>query len=236
VRVLSRRLTRGRQQAFAGLEDTGRLGSVIAIERVELPLMSLNGTAPSAPPKEAANARDRFTIWPFALAWVFPILLALLWSGPMALTWGVPVLLSIWALAALFSLCLATFLVTVRAWRRAASLLVLPLATVAAIVKANALWLFAIDTGEHIHFRVMRGDYLSQVAKLPADAGPRIAVFNWGGFVISHAVVYDESDQVLLPAEKQSPSWKKKIAGTELDCGVWGDPMGDHFYIVRIGC
>jgi hypothetical protein len=204
-------------------------------------IMRGDATQPSASsveePAKSGSIRDGFTIWPLVLTVGFPVLLVLVWTGPFELAFvGAPIVLSMWAVAALLALFIAIVSASNRAWRPAISMLVLPLASLAAILNSSAFWSFAIDTGERIHFQLMRASYLSQVAKLPANGEPRFAIWNWGGFVIGHAVVYDESGEIVLPMEKQSPAWKKKIAGTELSCGVWGTPVGDHFYIVRTGC
>jgi hypothetical protein len=111
---------------------------------------------------------------------------------------------------------------------------VLPLATLVAIANAGTVWLFAIETGERIHFHAMRHSYLEDVSKLPSSGEPRFAMWHWGGFVIGHAVVYDESDEILLP--EQSSAWKERVANTEVSCGAWGSPLGNHFYLVRTGC
>ena len=96
--------------------------------------------------------------------------------------------------------------------------------------------MLAIEYGELIHFKLMRAEYEAQIRQLPTERGPRLAVFGWGGFVVGHGVVYDESDEIALPAAEQSAAWKARIAETELTCGAWGTPVGGHFYIVRIGC
>jgi hypothetical protein len=54
--------------------------------------------------------------------------------------------------------------------------------------------------------------------------------------VIGHAAVYDESDEIVLPSDRRSAGWKRRAAGTELECGVASEPTGGHFYIVRTGC
>jgi hypothetical protein len=189
--------------------------------------MSTNA-ASSAPVRELSrreSVKDHFMIWPLALACGFPILLVLAWAAPFDFVFlGTLLIISLWALATLVTLPLLVLFATRRSWRRAVSTLVFPLASVAAIASASSLWVFAIETGENIHFRVMRSRYMAHVASLP-DAKPRLAVFNWGGFVISHAVVYDESDQLLLAPNDQSPEWKQRIAETELACGVWGTPV-----------
>jgi hypothetical protein len=110
----------------------------------------------------------------------------------------------------------------------------LPLATLVAIVNFGVLWRFAAETGERIHFQLMRSSYRDEAEKL-SSSGPRFAIWRWGGFMVGHAVVYDESDEIALP--EQSPAWKKRVADTDVGmCGAWGSPLGDHFYLVRTGC
>jgi hypothetical protein len=92
-----------------------------------------------------------------------------------------------------------------------------------------------METGERIHFHVMRRSYLEEVAKLPSTGEPRFVLWQWGGFGVGHGVVYDESDEIPLP--ERSSAWKKRVENTEAGaCGVWGTPLGDHFYLVRTGC
>jgi hypothetical protein len=179
---------------------------------------------------------DRFTMWPTALACSFPLMLIILWSGPFDLAFlGVPVLLVMWACAALCASGVAIFSARARDWRRAISMSVLPLATFVAIVNNGTVWQLAVETGERIHFRAVRRGYLEDVSKLPSSGEPRFAIWDWGGFVTGHAVIYDESDEIVLA--EQSSAWKKRVADTVVGkCGAWGSPLGDHFYIVRTGC
>jgi hypothetical protein len=182
-----------------------------------------------------ANA-DHFTIWPTAWAFLFPVILIILWSGPFDLIFlGVPILLTAWACSALLALGIGIFSARARDWRRAISMLVLPLATLVVIANAGTVWPVAMETGERLHFQVMRRSYLDDVSNLPSSGEPRFAIWNWGGFVVSHAVVYDETDEIVLP--DQSSAWKKRVANTEVGmCGAWGTPLGNHFYLVRTGC
>ena len=144
--------------------------------------------------------------------------------------------LALWALVALIALVIALVSAMRRRWLRALSLALFPLAVLAAYLNFWSVWGFAVETGEYIHFRAKRADYLAEIAKLPTDKGPRLAIFDWGGFGVSHAVVYDESDEIVSDKE-ESADWKERIKGTELVCGLMGaEPVGDHFYIVRIAC
>ena len=179
---------------------------------------------------------DHFTIWPTVWAFLFSLILILLWSGPFDLAFlGLPVLALTWACSALLAIGLAISSARARDWRRATSMSVLPLATLVAIANAGTVWRLAMETGETLHFRALRHSYLEDVSKLPSAGEPRFAIWRWGGFGIGHAVVYDESDEIAQP--EQSPAWKKRVADTEVGmCGAWGTPLGNHFYLIRTGC
>jgi len=179
---------------------------------------------------------DRFTMWPTALTCCFPLMLIMLWSGPFDLAFlGVPVLLVTWACSALLALGIAIFSARARDLRRAVSMSVLPLATLVIIVNADTVWPLAMETGERLHFQAMRRSYLEEVSKLQSSGEPRFAIWDWGGFVIGHAAVYDESDEIVLA--EQSSAWKKRVADTAVGmCGARGSPLGNHFYLVRTGC
>ncbi|MGO8866487.1 MAG: hypothetical protein ACLQME_08305 [Alphaproteobacteria bacterium] len=183
--------------------------------------------------------RRRFTLflWPLGFAAAGPATLVLLWSISFdaAFMFAFP-FLALWALLALIALIVAAILAIGRRWLRALSLALCPFAVLVAYLNFMSMWGFAIETGEYIHFRAKRADYLAEIAKLPTDNGPRLAIFDWGGFGVSHAIVYDESDEI-ISKEEDSPDWKKRIKGTELVCGLMGaEPVGGHFYIVRIAC
>ncbi len=194
---------------------------------------------PQAAPASAEPRRCRIALvlWPLAFALAGPAGLVVFWSISfdaafmLAFPW-----LALWALVAFVLLLVAVIAIARRQWLKALSLALCPLSVLAAYLNFMSVWGFAIETGEYIHFRAKRADYLAEVAKLPTDKGPRIAIFDWGGFGVSHAVIYDESDEIILSKEEQSAAWKERIAGTELACGVWGEPVGNHFYVVRIGC
>lgn len=181
-------------------------------------------------------SNDRFAMWPIALACGFPAVLTLLWSGPFEVSsLGVPVLLLAWVCSALLASGLAFFSARARDWRQAVSMSVLPLVTLALLANAGVIWPLAIEIGERIHFQAARRSYLEDVARLPSSGEPRFALWQWGGFGIGHAVVYDESDEIVLP--EQSSAWKKRVANTEVGlCGAWGSSLGGHFYLVRTGC
>ena len=112
---------------------------------------------------------------------------------------------------------------------------VLPFMTIVVAAHADVLWPLAIETGERLHFQAMRLTYLEDVSNLASSGERRFAMWRWGGFGVGHAVVYDESDEIVLP--QQSSAWTKRVADTEVGlCGAWGTPLGYHFYLVRTGC
>ena len=125
-----------------------------------------------------------------------------------------------------------------RRWRGALSLSIMPLAALAMFMNFKAVWDFAADAGVYIHFRATRAALLAEIAKLPTDKGPRLAIFDWGGFSGSErAFVYDESDEIALAKEARSTAWKERTAKTELGCELVGvKPVGGHFYIVNVYC
>jgi hypothetical protein len=148
---------------------------------------------------------------------------------------GAPILFMVWSASGLLSLAMAILSARAHHWRRTLSLSVLPLVTLVMISNAGVVWSLTMETGERLHFLLMRRSYLAEVAKLPASGEPRFAIWLWGGFGVGHGVVYDESGEISLP--EQSPAWKKRIANTEVGmCGIWGSSLGDHFYLVRTGC
>ncbi|HXQ68613.1 MAG TPA: hypothetical protein VN980_18745 [Alphaproteobacteria bacterium] len=178
-------------------------------------------------------------LWPFALAIAGPAGLILLWSISFdaAFMFAFP-FLGLWAFVALIALVVAVILAIERRWLGALSLALFPLAVLVTFLNFMSVWGFATQTGEYIHFRAKRAAYLADIAKLPTDKGPRLVVIHWGGFLGSYrAVVYDESDEVVLSEEKRSAVWKKRTERTELACEVvHAESVGIHFYIVRIAC
>jgi hypothetical protein len=84
------------------------------------------------------GSKDRFMMWPTALACCFPVILLILWTGPFDLAFlGVPVLFIAWACSALLALGIAIYSARARDWRRAVSMSVLPLATLVVIANAG---------------------------------------------------------------------------------------------------
>lgn len=149
-------------------------------------------------------------------------------------------LLVIWAMTVFFALIVAVASAFKREWCFTIGMLVLPLSFALTLWNSDEIWFRGIGMGEYIHFRLERETYLARIAALPSGKEPRTVVFvlsedGWAGISNYHLVVYDESDEIALPEQQRSASWKGKVADTPLGYGVgYLRPLGDHFYIVRI--
>ena len=92
--------------------------------------------------------------------------------------------------------------------------------------------------GGALRFAMTRSIYDREVAFLPAEDKPHLAVFNWGGMIwSSRGVVYDESDEIVLPQGQQSAAWLDIARKSELGCGHWNENrLWDHYYLVSFPC
>lgn len=99
----------------------------------------------------------------------------------------------------------------------------------------------ALDAGDEVKFLLMRPYYDREVTHLPKN-GARFEEFSWGGLLfVSRGVVYDETDQMGLPAGHQSRAWIARMKDTDLMCGenVFRAPvssLGGHYYLTGFGC
>jgi hypothetical protein len=141
------------------------------------------------------QTRDRFLLWPLlaTIGWplalmivsIVPVIGYLLFV-PMAAVW-------LWAPSVAFVFCLAIWWLWQRAWRRFLSAIVFPLVTLAAFLNYDALWRAIREGGDMIHLWAMVPTYRLEIAKLPADHGPRLRCFDWEGFAsTSFGALYDE--------------------------------------------
>ncbi len=184
---------------------------------------------------------DRIIRWPLVVALGMPAALILCDAvfGPdfLYVVIGQPALLLLWCGAAIGALVAGVLSIHKRAWRRAALYFVLPAVV---LIHALAPWSFIrfYDAlGDRMHFQIMRPHYLAVVKSLPDIRQPKLAVFDWGGMSFaSQGIVYDESDEITRPRQKQSPGWKARARNTELSCGYGATPMGGHFYFAQFPC
>ena len=196
-----------------------------------------------------APGADRFSFAYFV--WVALILL-LFASGPdldriLGLYLLLVPLLLIPALVVLIGWTMALIRNAVlRRWRRVSSVLVAPIAACALFVVAGA----AGVNSERIRLEIGKRHYLDQIAKLAPTDEPRLKLFDWGGNggagVTSYiyTLVYDESDEVSLPAQERSSAWRdragKLCPGTPMCAILWPlaakatavKKVEGHFYLL----
>jgi len=191
---------------------------------------------------------DKFTFSTFV--WVFLIFL-LFASGAdldriLRLRQWLAPLLFIPALAVVIGGTMALMRnVALRRWRRVISVLMAPVAACALFVAAGAAGVNA----ERIRLEIGRRYYLDQIAQLAHDE-PRLKPFDWGesgGAGVTswiHTLVYDESDEILLPAQQRTAAWRdragKQCPGTPICAVLWSHAeksavvrkIDGHFYLL----
>jgi hypothetical protein len=149
-----------------------------------------------------------------------------------------PALALVWFGAAVWATVLAVRYARRKIWRSFAITTLLPLIVVSAAVTFPRFLHACNYAGDVLHFAVARPYYDRAVASLPALQKPRLAVFNWGGMIwASGGLVFDESDEVALPAGQQSATWRAKAINTELSCDGYGvQPLWSHYYLASFPC
>lgn len=94
--------------------------------------------------------------------------------------------------------------------------------------------------GDILHFALNRSYYEAHKDLFPhrADSTPRFSVFHRGGIVwAANGLVFDESDEVMLPQVAQSQRAQRAILQSELGCGPYRVlPLGGHFYAADFSC
>jgi hypothetical protein len=174
---------------------------------------------------------DRWTLFAIVGIVAFPPILVGACAVRFALSMlSAPVLLGLWFVIASLGFAYVVRCALAGWWARgsiAATLIVVVAFNFARINRAS------IDLGDALHFRMMRSHYLAQAMSSPGPPGQRVMYFPWGSmWIFGGGVVYDESDEMLLPPEQRSPAWKERTAGTEIDLVTGWTPLGDHFYLV----
>jgi uncharacterized membrane protein len=104
-------------------------------------------------------------------------------------------------------------------------------------------------------FQIHKSEYQSAITA-DAQPAPKYRVFDWGnrntslgGGVIFEAIVYDETDEIMRPAEVRSPDWVKRRANSPLaDSWITARPtpypackrltksFSGHFYYLSEEC
>jgi hypothetical protein len=123
-----------------------------------------------------------------------------------------------------------------RSWFLSLSFLLGVTATAVVLLNWETYWHWSMDFGEWFNFEINKPGYLAEVNRQPKSETPVRREWAYGGFVTSHLVIYDESDEIALPADRQSEDWRAWTKTNELQCGYGYTPIGDHFYLVGAGC
>jgi hypothetical protein len=126
--------------------------------------------------------------------------------------------------------------VGLRRWRRLISVLVAPVAACSLFAAAHAAGVNA----ERIRLAIGKRYYLDRIAQLAQDE-PRLTVFDWGesgGEGVTswiNTLVYDQSDEISLPAEQRSAAWRERAGnqcpGTPICAVLW--PYAEKRAVVR---
>jgi len=189
-------------------------------------------------PPGSEVAPDRFLIWPLIVTIGAPLVAGSLISMAPALFLPILALwLLVWSSGTLAALVVAGFALWKVRWRRAASMLVLPISIGIFAVELSLSIAMVNYFGDYIHFLIVRGSYEMQVAALPRGKEPRFLRFEWGGFLGNFVeVIYDEVDQLALPEGQQSAEWLDRARGGFGVCEFKARPLGEHFYVVNFSC
>jgi hypothetical protein len=198
-------------------------------------------TTPHDLSSQQPSRAARILVWPTIVACAVPVFLTLLCATPawliiLWLFWMPGALVPIvWATSAVWASVLTFRALRQRLFLRGLSALVLPLTVTVCLVNFHAFTDLLIEGGDRLHFFVMRDRYAAEIASQPPTDHPRLMSWNWGGFVQSKGVVYDESDEIAAP--HQSQAWRSRAEKTDLACDFMGyTPLGGHFYLVGFGC
>jgi hypothetical protein len=192
---------------------------------------------------------DTFSITAFA--WVSLIFLLFASSADLDrifnLRWSLIPLVFIPALAVVVGWTAALVRnVTLRRWRRVISVLVAPVAAGALFVAADS----AGVNSQRIRLEIGRRHYRDEIAKLAPTDEPRLKLFDWGQSggagvnTLIDTLVYDESDEISLPARERSAAWRERAGklcpGTPICAMLWAlaektiivKRIDGHFYLL----
>lgn len=186
---------------------------------------------------------DPLKLWPSVVATAIPMGLIAIRATPLGSDFlyvflGLPGILLFWILAAVAALAVSIRSAADGRWRVLLSSAVLPAVVVAVVAQPTGSVRAINLAGDLIHFQLVRARYMADVARMPAATEPRLVIFDWGGWAgIANGVVYDESDEVALPADRQTRAWKIRAHSTELGCAAYAvHAVGQHFYLADFIC
>jgi hypothetical protein len=186
---------------------------------------------------------DHFLYWPAIVAFGSPIVLILTWVASDTGRFEAQVAAYLlWCGAAIVVFVAILIWLRRRQWRRAVSAVVLPASVLAAMFNLHFVGRASIWVGDRLELLATLPTYSREIANLPHKQGPRIATFLWRdlnlGFGLAFGyefLVYDESDEIALPAEQRSAAWREN-AGSDLKCRLTGvEHVFGHYYFVGHG-
>jgi hypothetical protein len=211
------------------------------IGRAKFKAALMIGAGISAP--SIAETAARLPRWLVAIGLGVPLALILLAASPLGTNFfyvvvGIPALLFAWIVAGAGALLICVRSAIRKNWRRCAIAAVLPIVLLVVALDPVGFVRTCNYLGDVIHFAILKPSYDREIAALPADRRPRLAVFSWGGMVwASSGVVYDETGQVSLPRGRQSADWLAAASHSELSCEGYGvQPLWDHYYLANFPC
>jgi hypothetical protein len=186
---------------------------------------------------ERWRLRRDFLIWPTKVAAVLFLVCVALFAIPGArlfvLFFGLPAIAVISLIPIALSCFVAATSLNQRRYLKALSALVLPFfCTIAALNFGTALRTCA-SAANYVQFYVGYPFFALAVSQLPGNARPRLAVFTMDGFnSMSNGVAFDESDELELPAGRQTNAWKGRAEHTELSTGDFvAKKLSGHYYL-----
>ncbi len=194
-------------------------------------------------PSASKGGGDSFVYWPIMVALGWPVALVLVGAGPDP--WGFIAVLAVLLLWAVFAVgvCIAAMVrIYRREWRRSVSMLILPLSTLVAFLNNSIDIHTAQRLSDDLQLLATRSNYAPAMPKQSPNLEPRLQLFPWRdlngfGLYLGYVLlVYDESDEMALPASQRSKAWQARAAGSELGCRLTGvEHAFGHYYFVHRG-
>lgn len=183
-----------------------------------------------------APRANQFTVLPLALALIFPTVHIVLRATPIASDFayvmlGMPALVLAWLATGIGGLWMVKEAVAAKATRQAVSWGALSAIVLMGMVFLDTVRVYANRAGDLLHLGIWLDHYESHVRAAPDNGRPKLVIFKRGGMIwASLDIVYDASDEIALPAEKQSREWRERAGPAELGCGYRAWHAFGHFY------
>jgi hypothetical protein len=160
---------------------------------------------------DAQSPRDQFTAWYFVL--VISAFLLFWYSAE----YNLPLVLLLLPIALIVTVVLlvqAILCCVRRQGRRLASIAAAPFLAWAILASLNRM---GFDL-HWVHLQLQKVAYLEQIAQCDCGSdGLRFKTFDWGGTGglsspnIFYTLLYDESDEIALPADTRTAAWNKRV-------------------------